>query len=70
MTFPKSRLYPSIYQIGIGRPAGELPIASYVLQDFTKKEKEVIDVAIVESADIVKSVLAVGLEKALSGVRA
>ena len=41
-----------------------------MLQDFSKKEREVIDVAVEESADIVKSVLAVGLEKALSGVRA
>jgi len=57
-------------QIGIGRPLGEFPISAYVLQDFSKKEREVIDVAVEESADIVKSVLAVGLEKALSGVRA
>ena len=41
-----------------------------MLQDFSKKEKEVIDVAVEECADIVRSVLAVGLEKALSGVRA
>jgi peptidyl-tRNA hydrolase len=42
----------------------------YVLQDFTKKEREVIDVAVAESADIVRSVMVLGLEKALSGVRA
>ncbi|GAX82626.1 hypothetical protein CEUSTIGMA_g10052.t1 [Chlamydomonas eustigma] len=57
-------------KIGIGRPAGELPVASYVLQDFNKKEREVIDVAVAQSADIVRSVLVLGLEKALSGVRA
>ncbi len=42
----------------------------YVLQDFSKKEKELVDVAVRESVDIVKSVLALGLERALSGVRA
>lgn len=41
----------------------------YVLQDFSKKEQEDVKVAIMQSVDIVRSILELGLEKALSGVR-
>jgi PTH1 family peptidyl-tRNA hydrolase len=33
-------------QIGIGRPSGPIPIASWVLLPFTKQERAEIDVAI------------------------
>lgn len=46
--------------------AGQLPTASWVLQDFNKKEMEVMEVAIQQSCDIVRSVLKLGLDKALS----
>jgi PTH1 family peptidyl-tRNA hydrolase len=54
---------------GIGRPAGQLPVASYVLQPFSKSEMADMDGAIAESLRIVDSVLSLGLMKALSGVR-
>ena len=55
-------------KIGIGRPLSpELPVASYVLQDFTKKEKELVDVAIQEGITLVRKVLNYGLEAAISG---
>lgn len=57
-------------KIGIGRPAGQLPVASFVLQAFNKAEATDIDIAVQECCDIVHSIMAVGLEKALSGVRA
>ncbi|DBB18273.1 TPA: hypothetical protein ACH3X3_003234 [Trebouxia sp. C0006] len=57
-------------KIGIGRPAGQLPVASFVLQAFNKAEATEIDIAVQECCDIIHSIMAVGLEKALSGVRA
>ncbi|GLC33765.1 hypothetical protein PLESTB_000113100 [Pleodorina starrii] len=63
-----SQDFPRI-KIGIGRPSGPMPIASYVLQPFSKAERPDIDVAVQESVTIVKSVLALGLEKAASGQR-
>lgn len=56
-------------KIGIGRPAGQLPVASFVLQAFNKSEATEIDIAVQECCDIIHSIMAVGLEKALSGVR-
>ncbi|KAG2425984.1 hypothetical protein HXX76_013355 [Chlamydomonas incerta] len=60
--------FPRI-KIGIGRPSGPMPIASYVLQPFSKGEKPEIDTAVQESIVMIKSVLALGLEKAASGHR-
>lgn len=94
--------------VGIGRPSGSTPIASYVLQDFSKAEREEIDVAIQvrpsrrllsgaaaivaggwrrwnqgpshqtptlpnagkqEGIDMLRSVLCLGMDRAVSGVR-
>lgn len=57
-------------KIGIGRPAGQLPVASFVLQGFNKSDATEVDIAVQECCDIIQSIMAVGLEKALSGVRA
>ncbi len=55
-------------KIGIGRPAGA-GAATYVLQDFSKREKKLVDAALGESVvDVVRSVLILGLDRALSGV--
>eukprot|EP00775_Hariotina_reticulata_P009741 gene9741-9899_t len=56
-------------KIGIGRPTGELPVASYVLQEFRSSEMEAVNKAIEESLAIVETCLAMGLDKALSGSR-
>ena len=40
-----------------------------LLQTFNKKEQEDIDFAVQDGIDIVKTILAQGMEKALSGVR-
>lgn len=56
-------------KIGIGRPAGQLPVHEYVLQPFRKTEQPEMDKAVADSLAIVKSVLALGLDRALSGVR-
>lgn len=57
------------FYTGIGRPTGELPVASYVLQEFRSSEMEAINKAIEESLAIVETCLAMGLDKALSGSR-
>ncbi|KIY97326.1 peptidyl-tRNA hydrolase, PTH1 family [Monoraphidium neglectum] len=56
-------------KIGIGRPTGNLDVASYVLQDFRQSEMAEVDDAIRESIAIIHSILTLGLEKALSGSR-
>lgn len=54
---------------GIGRPEGQLDIASYVLQEFRRSEMEAISQAVDESIAVINSCLALGLEKAVSGSR-
>lgn len=56
-------------KIGIGRPTGNLDVASYVLQDFRQTEMAEVDDAIAESIRIINSVLTLGLDKVLSGQR-
>ncbi|GBF88928.1 hypothetical protein Rsub_01427 [Raphidocelis subcapitata] len=56
-------------KIGIGRPAGAMDVASYVLQEFRQGEMEGVDDAIRESIRIIHSVLTLGLDRALSGQR-
>lgn len=46
-----------------------MPVATYVLQGFGKAEQTEIDVAVMESVGVVRSVLKLGLDRALSGVR-
>lgn len=54
---------------GIGRPEGQMDIASWVLQEFRRSEMDAISQAIDESRSIIDSCLALGLEKAVSGSR-
>lgn len=62
-TFPRLR-------IGIGRPKQEgMSIATYVLQDFSKAEKEEIEFAIQDGIDSIRAVFTIGMDKALSGIR-
>ena len=41
-----------------------------MLQGFNKSDATEVDIAVQECCDIIQSIMAVGLEKALSGVRA
>jgi peptidyl-tRNA hydrolase len=54
---------------GIGRPEGQIDIASYVLQDFRRSELDAINGAVDESIRVIESCLALGMEKAVSGSR-
>lgn len=60
--------FPRI-RIGIGRPPGSQPVVSWVLQDFSKAERENVDVAVQECIDLLRAVLIVGMERAVSGIR-
>lgn len=60
--FPRVRL-------GVSRPPGNVPVVAWVLQTFKKEEQEGVELSIREACDAVRSVLSVGLEKAVSGVR-
>lgn len=56
-------------KIGIARPPEHMPVATYVLQDFTKAERELIDEAVVVAVDAAKAFVVLGIEKAVSGMR-
>lgn len=62
-------LLHSVFAPGIGRPSGQMDVATYVLQEFKRAEMEAIDGALAESLAIVDSCVKLGLEKALSGLR-
>ncbi|EIE19861.1 peptidyl-tRNA hydrolase [Coccomyxa subellipsoidea C-169] len=66
--FSGSKDFPRL-RIGIGRPPGSQQVVSYVLQGFGRKERDEIYVAIQEGIDIVRAVLTLGMEKAVSGNR-
>lgn len=64
----KTNEFPRV-KVGIGRPPEGLPVASYVLQDFPKGERELIDGALGAAVAAVRSVLVLGVDKAVSGLR-
>lgn len=66
--FGGSQEFPRI-KIGIGRPTNSIPVPSYVLMPFTKSEAPEVAVAVKESSTIVKSILSLGMELAVSGKR-
>lgn len=57
-------------KIGIHRPPDGVSVATYVLQNFSKEEREKIDGAVHrDSPEIIRAVLTLGMDKALSGMR-
>lgn len=63
-----SNEFPRI-KVGIGRPSEGVPVVNYVLQDFSKGEREKIDGALGDVVQVVRAALALGMERAVSGVR-
>lgn len=53
-------------RIGIGRPPGKMPAAAYVLQDFARDEREIIDVTLAEAADAIVTILRDGPDNAMN----
>ena len=59
----------TLVQIDDHRKAQEADGSFATHQEFSKKEREDIEFAIQEGIDIIRAVLALGMEKALSGCR-
>lgn len=57
--FPRLRL-------GVGRPAGKMPPAAYVLQDFGRDEQTLLEVMLDQTAQAVHTFLEDGIEMAMS----
>ena len=53
-------------RLGIGRPAGRMPTAAYVLQDFGTEEQETVAIVLAEAADAVRSILRDGIDNAMN----
>eukprot|EP00238_Polyblepharides_amylifera_P010764 CAMPEP_0196583878 /NCGR_PEP_ID=MMETSP1081-20130531/45069_1 /TAXON_ID=36882 /ORGANISM="Pyramimonas amylifera, Strain CCMP720" /LENGTH=215 /DNA_ID=CAMNT_0041904913 /DNA_START=278 /DNA_END=925 /DNA_ORIENTATION=- len=52
-------------RIGIDRPTGFTPIALYVLLKFTKEEQAIVDVAILEAAEVLRQIISKGIDKTM-----
>jgi len=63
-----SNVFPRI-KIGIGRPRDGNDVVGHVLNNFAADEKDHVDEALSHAVDAVRAVLALGLEKAQSGIR-
>ncbi|MFK4147970.1 aminoacyl-tRNA hydrolase [Streptomyces sp. NPDC004065] len=53
-------------RFGIGRPPGRMPVADFVLKDFSAAERKELDYFVDRAADAVECLLAEGLERAQS----
>ncbi|CAI5503090.1 unnamed protein product [Closterium sp. Naga37s-1] len=63
--FQGSRNFPRL-RFGIGRPPGCMEAKVYVLQKFSDRERDEVDVAIERAVDAVRLVAAEGMDKAVS----
>ena len=53
-------------RVGIGRPPAGWQVVDYVLSRFTKEEQELLDAAIIRSAEAVESIVKDGMNKAMN----
>ncbi|MEV5335857.1 aminoacyl-tRNA hydrolase [Streptomyces werraensis] len=53
-------------RFGIGRPPGRMPVADFVLKDFSSAERKELDYFVDRAADAVECLVAEGLERAQS----
>ncbi|GAA3059695.1 aminoacyl-tRNA hydrolase [Streptomyces olivoverticillatus] len=51
-------------RFGIGRPPGRMPVADFVLKDFSSTERKELDYQVDRAADAVESLILDGLERA------
>lgn len=56
-------------RVGIGRPEGRQGVADFVLEAFSRREQEVLEVDIARAVDAIQAVVALGLEAAMAGGR-
>jgi hypothetical protein len=55
---------------GVGRPSGLTPIAVHVLTAFGAEDRRKVDVAKVEAVEIIRMLLQLGLDRAMSAANA
>jgi PTH1 family peptidyl-tRNA hydrolase len=60
-----SEAFPRL-RVGIGRPPGRMEAADYVLQDFSKSEKELLDLTLNRAVDAILTFVRDGLDKAMN----
>ena len=60
-----SEAFPRL-RIGIGRPPGRMEAADYVLQDFSKSERELLEPALDRAVEAVLTFVTAGLDKAMN----
>lgn len=60
-----SEAFPRL-RIGIGRPPGQMEAADYVLKDFSKNEKEFLDITLNRAVDAILTFISDGLDKAMN----
>lgn len=53
-------------RIGIGRPQGQREVADHVLTVFDKREAQEVKVTVAQSVDVIRSVLMLGIDRAMS----
>ena len=53
-------------RIGIGRPPGRTPVSSYVLQDFSSPDKELLPIVLDQAASAILHFVSHGLESAMT----
>ncbi|MDK1476004.1 aminoacyl-tRNA hydrolase [Streptomyces sp. 549] len=51
-------------RFGVGRPPGRMPVADYVLKDFSSAERKELDYLVDRATDAVETLLVDGLERA------
>ncbi len=60
-----SEAFPRL-RIGIGRPPGQMEAADYVLKDFSKNEKEFLDITLNRAVDAILTFVSDGLDKTMN----
>ena len=53
-------------RIGVGRPEGQQDLASFVLNDFNKDEREIISSTIKKASEAVEAIIIKGINKAMN----
>jgi PTH1 family peptidyl-tRNA hydrolase len=60
-----SKEFPRL-RIGIGRPPGRMPVSSYVLQDFSKAEKDLLPLVLEQASSAILHFVEHGLDSAMT----
>ncbi len=53
-------------RVGIGRPPGRMEVSDYVLQDFSSREAEVLEIILLQAVEAVLTFIDEGIERAMT----